>query len=530
MQLTRKDRMLTKSLITTGIAALMGGSAFGQESDVEVRGYMRGYAGMTTERTIETDTGSGALNMLRGQVYLEAQNKKSAMQWKVSGRVVQESKTSYLNDLQTHNRTVPSLYSNPNFDVMDNYNKNEIRDAWVQVQPTENLNVKFGRQQVVWGETDLFQALDIIHGHNLTWAPLLEEADETRKPLVLLNTELSIPEADGSLQLILRPGWDPLSYNGSTWDLQGGRARPIGYKGASSDYLYDYAHPKGDLKNKLTYALRWKGMAAGLNYHMSYVKMPYVRNPIANTSLAPYEKTPIGTSPSGVVTNWIVPIVEVYGAGVNAYASSIDTVLTAEVVNTRDEPFNVGSAPGASAAACLGPMGMSPDLTSFSGLCGVKRKSTMMTMFKAEKSLKTNDILGTSSPMTAGLQVFNTWIKDFNAAEGLVQSIGYPNPVKKNSTFVSLVMRAPFMHDKLTPTIAFGRDITNQGSLRAIAVDYEAGTNWRLRAELDTFKGNSTVSMKPGTPVGNAPVGGASGMTGLLSGSSKFVMRATYQF
>ena len=523
MQLTKKDRILTRSLITTGIAAVMGSSAWGQSSEVEVHGYTRAYAGWTTGETIETNTGGGALNMLRGQVYLEAQNKKSALQWKVSGRVAQESKTSYLNDLQTQTRTVASPYGNPNFNVMDNYNSSEIRDAWVQFQPTENLNVKFGRQQVVWGETDLFQALDIIHGHSLTWAALLEEPDETRKPLVLLNTELSIPEADGSLQLILRPGWDPLSYNGSTWDLQGGRARTIGYKGASSDFPYDY----GDLKNKLTYALRWKGMTAGLNYHMSYVKMPYVRNPIANSALAPDKQAPIG----GAIANWIVPIVEVYGAGVNAYASSIDTVLTAEVVNTRDEPFNVGSAPGASAAACLGPtMGMSPDLTSFSGLCGVKRKSTMMTMFRAEKSLKTNDILGTSSPMTAGLQVFNTWIKDFNAAEGLVQSVGYPNPVKENSTFVSLVMRAPFMHDKLTPTIALGRDITNQGSLRAIAVDYEAGTNWRLRAELDTFKGNSTVSMKPGTRVGNAPVGGASGMTGLLSGSSKFVMRATYQF
>ncbi len=36
--------------------------------------------------------------------------------------------------------------------------------------------------------------------------------------------------------------------------------------------------------------------------------------------------------------------------------------------------------------------------------------------------------------------------------------------------------------------------------------------------------------MQHATPVGSVPVGGASGMTGLLSGSSKFVMRATYQF
>jgi hypothetical protein len=50
-----------------------------------------------------------------------------------------------------------------------------------------------------------------------------------------------------------------------------------------------------------------------------------------------------------------------------------------------------------------------------------------------------------------------------------------------------------------------------------------------LRAELDTFHGNSTVKMQ-NTPVGHVPVGSASGMPGLLDDNSKFVLRATYQF
>jgi hypothetical protein len=535
MHATKKDRTLTQTLIATGIAVAMGSSAFGQESDaggsvfgkgsdVEFHGYLRAYAGWTTERTIEIDKGSGALSMLRGQAYLEAQSKNSALQWKVSARMARENKTSFLNDLQKQTRTVASPYANPNFDVMDIYNDTQIRDAWVQVQPTENLNIKFGRQQVVWGETDLFQALDVIHGHNLTWSPLLEEPDETRKPLILLNTVLTVPEANGSLQLILRPGWDAKRDNGSTWDIYGGRARTIGFKGASSKLTTDYEHPEGDLENKLTYALRWKGLAGGVNYHLSYVNMPYVRNPIANSVFAPYKKAPI----DGLVANWIVPIVQVYGAGLNAYVQAIDTVLAAEVVNTRDEPFNVGNGVDGPVAIACGAGG-APFLSSFSGLCGVKRKSTVMTMLRAEKSLKTNDILGTSSPMTAALQIFNTRIMDFKRREELVQSVGYPNLADESSTFVSLVLRAPFMQDKLTPTIALGRDITNHGSLFAIAVDYELGTNWRLRAELDTYQGNSTVKMQ-NTPVGYVAVGSASGLPGLLEDTSKFVLRATYQF
>ena len=516
--------------MAAGVAATLSVPAFaqmlGQGNDVEFHGYMRGYLGWNTDRSIETNDKSGDLSMVRGQVYLELQNKVAPMQWKVSTRVAREYETDYLTKLQNLERSKSGL-ANPRFEVMNIYNKGEFRDAWVQFQPMENLNVKFGKQQVVWGETDLFQALDVIHGYNLSWSPLLEEPDETRKPLILLNTTLSVPQADGSLQLVLRPGWDPLRDNGSTWDIYGGRARTNGYKGASSALSMDYKHPEGDLDNKLTYALRWKGLAAGMNYHLSYVKMPYTRNPVANSVFAPFEKNPVDGQPA----NWIIPIVQVYGAGLNAYVQPIDTVLTGEVVFTHDEPFNVGSVPsGAIAAACLpGGLGAAPFATAYSGFCGIKRKNTVMTMIRAEKSFKTNDSLGTSSPTTAALQIFNTRIQNFNKSEELVQSIGYPDLVHESSYFISLVLRAPFMQDKLTPTIALGRDPTNKGSLFAAAVDYELGTNWRLRAEWDVFRGNSTVSMQ-NTPLGFIPVGHASGMSGMLDDNSRFYLRATYQF
>jgi len=538
MHAIHKGRKLARSLIAAGLAAGLCGSAFGQFADVEVQGYVRAYAGWNTDKIIETDNKRGDLSMLRGQVYLEAVDKKSPLQWKLSGRIAREQKTDYLKNLQQLEQGKSShgvsAFGNPTFDIMDIYNEGEIRDAWVQFQPIDNLNVKVGRQQVVWGETDLFQALDVIHGYNFMWAPLLEEPDEMRKPLFLFNTTLSIPEADGSMQLILRPGWDRLRDNGSTWDVFGGRARTNGYKGGSSAFLpntMDYEHPAGDLDNKLTYAMRWKGMLAGANYHLSYVHMPYTRAPIANTMFAPYKQGPVGP----VMGNWIVPIVDVYGAGVNFYAQPIDTVLTGEIVYTSNEPFNIGSVPGGPVAAtCLGPLSTLPFASSYSGVCGIKRKGTVMTMLRLEKSIKTNDIIGTSTPMTAALQIFNTRIDNFRRSEDLVQSIGYPNPVKENNTFVSLVLRAPFLQDKLTPTVAFGRDFTNDGTLFATAVDYELGTHWRLRAEWDVFRGNSKVTMQsiPGlAPVPlYMPVGSASGMMGMLDDNSRFYLRATYQF
>jgi hypothetical protein len=50
MHATRKGRLLTKCLIAAGIAVAVGRSAFGQSSDIEVHGYLRGYVGWNTDQ------------------------------------------------------------------------------------------------------------------------------------------------------------------------------------------------------------------------------------------------------------------------------------------------------------------------------------------------------------------------------------------------------------------------------------------------------------------------------------------------
>lgn len=532
--------MMKKRLLTRQVAGAVAGLSLfcvlcspaqaDEEGEIRVGGYLRGYAGWNLDDPQElSGNDRGRLSMLRGQAYIEADSKGPRLQWKIAGRAVREARTDYLSDLQDLERS-RGAFANPGFNVTDIYNSAQIREAWVQFQPTENLNVKFGRQQVVWGETDIFQALDVIHGYDNTWAPLLEEPDETRKPLILLNTTLSVPEADGSLQLVIRPGWDEGKYIGSTFDLYGGRGRTAGYKGASSVYGngFDYHHPEGN-KDDVTYALRWKGLAAGVNYHLSYVKAPYTRNVIANSVYAPYVKAPTPTSPTGLL-NWIFPTVDVFGTGANGYVQSIDTVLSAELVYTRGEPFNMGSVPSAS-PNCLGAMGGVADFTSFSGLCGVKRKNTVMTMVRAEKTFQTMDLLSTSGPLSVSAQLFNTRVLGLRDEEDLVQSIGYPNRVKHDTTLGTLVVRAPFNGDKLGTTLALGRDFSNRGTFMALALDQELGAHWRLRAEADLFwSKESDIAMKDVAGVGVIPVGGAAGMPGVLGRNDRFYLRATYQF
>jgi hypothetical protein len=513
-------RAILGSLVALGLAAPAAAQ------DIEFGGYVRAYAGWNLDDPVEVPgNDKWRNNMLRGQLYLEASSANPTLQWKLSGRLARERKTGYLSDLEdiVRNRV---MFGDPGFRIKKLYDQEEIREAWVQFQPTDTLNIKFGRQQVVWGETDIFQALDVIHGYDGSWAPLLEEADETRKPLILLNTSLALPAVGGGLQLVVRPGWDSERYIGASADIYGGRNRTSGFKGASTWYgnEMDYQHPEGK-KNKPTYGLRWTQLLDnGVNYHLSYVKAHYTRNFIANSALAPWKKAPVD---HGGVANFIFPIVEVYGAGANTYSQALDTVFSGEIAFTHGEPFNIGSVPKGIGTACVdavfGPgAGTVPELSTLSGLCGVKRKNTVMLMARAEKTFDTMQTLGSSGPTMVSVQLFNTRVLGFKSSEGLVFSAGYPELLKRSATTGTLMVSTPWMNDKLRTTFAVVRDFSYRGTFGAVAVDYEVGPNWRLKAEWDFFRGRQSMTANQ--------YGNAAGVPGMLDKNDRLVLRATYQF
>ena len=93
--------------------------------------------------------------------------------------------------------------------LFDKYDDQELRELFVQFDIGPYAHFRLGRQQVVWGETDFFRAMDIIHGYDLRWRLFLElENEELRKPLILANVSFDIPWIDGGVQFIYRPGWD----------------------------------------------------------------------------------------------------------------------------------------------------------------------------------------------------------------------------------------------------------------------------------------------------------------------------------
>lgn len=470
--------------------------AAASDSGLTLRGYLRTYAGWNASNTPETaKDDSGKLSMLRGSALVDASGGSGPVSFRVVGRVDREQKTSYLENLENLTHAQGGRSS-----LMNLYNAGELREWYVDIAATERLNLRVGKQQVVWGESDFFHAMDIVNGFNQLWAPPTEESDETRKGLVMFNAKLLIPEANGALQILVRPGVDRNKDIGNTPDVFGGRNAAFGYRGFDAKAIVniDYRHPDGDVKDT-TGGFRWTGSAAGLNYSLAYLKT-FTPNFVINSNFNPYMKTP--TNP--IVGDLIYPKMEVYGASVNGYSATVDAVLSAEVALQKDVAYNQG--------------------TGAIGLLGIKKKNQVRSMFRMDKNVDFSWLGGAIRPSLWSVQIFDTWITNFRKADDLVLIPTFNHPAKKHETIITNIFALSYANSNINPVLVAAYDVTNGGGFVVPYVDFSFGTNWRLRVEYDYFYyKHQTFPADPNRD--DSPT-----TFGLAAHNNQFWIRGTYQF
>jgi hypothetical protein len=509
----------SKGTITAALATqLLIGAAAAQEpsgtknevtsetasSDFRLGGYVRGWVSFNLQNPPETaENDRGDVSMVRGSVLLDADLKTGPLSWKGVARVDREYKTKYLERLEA--LAAANTPGGPGSHIMDTYNHGDIRELYVDYAPNERLKFRLGRQQVVWGETDFFRAMDVVHGFDYRWRSFLErEGDELRKPLILLNGKVDVPEANGSLQVLVRPGWDRDRDIGNTYDLSGGRWALQPNKGV--DFLapgllrYNYHHSSGDVDD-VTGGLRWSGTAGPVNYSVAYLKT-FNNDPVVNSSFAPY-----GTAPAAGLGEFIYPKVNLVGLTASGYVPALDAVLSSELVYTRDAAFNVGT----------NFMG-----GTLPGFGGIKRKDVLQAMFRMDKNFNLARVLGTSRPSFFSVQVFDKWIQSYDRADDLVDNAGYGGPLKRHSTVVTGVLGLNYSNDKINPMLAVGTDATNGGGFVIPSVEFVWGNNWRLVAEADLFF--SKHQKLPGQ------IEGQTHLFGWFKNNDQLLFRLTRQF
>ncbi len=500
--------------------------AFETEADFSVTGYVRTWASVNLNDPPETEKyDAWELSMLRGTILLDATAVTApipglgSMRFNTIVRADKEYRNDYLDRLEDKVKSGLTA-GGPGSDIMETYDNEEFREYNVEFDPVDRLRLILGRQQIVWGETDFFRAMDVVHGYDMRWRAFLEsENEELRKPLVLLNSIVQVPELGGSFQAFVRPGWDRDKWIGNTVELSGGRWATQPYKGVDFLALVDmnYHHEDGDVDDP-TYGCRWYGLLGDVDYTLSYLKT-FNNDPVANSRFAQYKETP-----NGMLGDFIYPEIDIVGATLRGYNPALDVVLSTEIVYTFDAPFNIGT------EYFTPDFGLGP--VYLPGFGGIKKKDTLLTMVRFDKTLRRGvGFLHCARPPFLSVQLFDRWIMSYDKHDDLVDAMGHGAPLKEHSTIMTVIFVANYKSDRINPGLAGGIDLTHKGGFLIPSCEFVFGNHWRLRAEADFFFYPSSHAPDNANPLHiTGEVEKDTHLFGYFANNDQFLLRLTYQF
>lgn len=549
--------------LSSGLAAAADSTAAPAEvaeSTFTLGGYVRSWASVNLQDQPETKGNDQyKLSTLRASVLLDADWKPtSSLRFKAIARLDREYMTDYLKSLEAPPSDKPAGSTAVVFSTNGGgnvgglrkfYDNSELREWWGEADLSDRVKLKVGRQQIVWGETDFFRALDVVHGFNYTWRSFLEvENEELRKPLVMARAMIQVPEAKGSLDVFVRPGWDRDSDIGNTYDLAGGRWASQPTRGASFLYATSYNYrSEGANRKDATGGVRWQGIAGPVNYSLALLSTfnnDPVTNPCGATLAALYGGAAIpagqastyktfkqapkacgfaGAGPFGnplEFGDWIFPKTSILGITASGFSPALNSVVSTEIAFQKDRSFNYGVDGGK----------YGPNITP--GAFGIIQKNVLTMMFRVDHNVDLTNIIGTSRPSFGSIQFFNTQILDYKASDEIVQLAYWNRTRAKNSALLTGILAMNYSNDRINPSIAAGWDVSYGGGFLIPAVEWVLGDKWRLKAELDLFysSGNEKKRYLNPATFQLEEQGRGAGLLGYFSGANQALLRLTRQF
>jgi len=480
----------------------------------EMNGYLRTTVAVSLQDHDETSA-DDKFRMTQAEVTLnlDFDIKTGPLNWKVITRFDKEMQTDYLDDLEDRSNATSDAFS-----IQGNYGKNGAKGDYMEQYESldevfdwlreiyfdvnlfdDRLLLRIGRQQLVWGESDFFQAMDVVHGYDYRGRLFYENNEEWRKPLMLFNFNLDLYELGGSLNWYIRPGWDRAEDMGSNFNIEGGRWIPHPYRGVdftSFTTSYRTDHDSGDWDD-MTYGIRWNGSWGSIGYSFAYMKTfnpspivnPYNDDQVASATFTEgafygyYGITGSTESYGGdpakegtLLGDWMFPEIDVYGFTINGFHQGMDATLSAEIAYTPNKPWNYGS--------------LDSDLPGWNG---VKEKDTLSIMLRIDKEFKWMDSLGTHRPSLSSIQLFDTWILSHDSDDELVEFASFGAPKKEHQVYLTLFTLMNFNRDTINPSFVIGTDLSRGGGFAIPAVEFVWGDNWRLKVEADLWWNDGDV-------------------------------------
>ena len=158
------------------------------------------------------------------------------------------------------------------------------------------------------------------------------------------------------------------------------------------------------------------------------------------------------------------------------------------------------------------------------GLGPVVEKDTLRIMLGFDKNLNLMNLLGTQRPSFWTVQLFDTWIVNFDKDDDIVDLFGFGAHKREHSTILTNALVLNYAYDTINPGLAVGVDLGNFDMFLIPSVDFVFGDHWRLKLEADIFLPRHSKTQNLGFQENDTR------LLGTLDNRDQLVARITYQF
>ncbi len=354
------------------------------------------------------------------------------------------------------------------------------------------FNVSFGRQQVVWGKTDLFRVLDVINPVDFSRHNIYDELEDIRIPQWMITTEWRMgPNKlldDSNLSLI----WNIDKFRPSNLGTCGQAYRILDAGCFFASYLnvadlgipiydenvpiiHDVEEPAWSLSNT-QYGVKWEGVYQDLTFSLNAL---HYRQQLPSLHFRPNELDPNLPAADGVF-DIRFPRVNLLGGSADYYSGAIDAVWRLELAYTQGEEL---------------PRDAN----------GHKETDIARYVIGFDKNQVIRS-LGTSSAFLISAQVFGEHILDHES----------DMPNDEDNWIATLLFKGFYKNNRLSPQIIIAHDFGAEATVVAPSVSWIPDNHWLFNLGLNIKTGGGqkffwsvagTETYEPLARFTNGPIG-----------------------
>jgi len=369
-------------------------------------------------------------------------------------------------------------------------------DATIAYDSGHELGFRIGRQQIVWGRTDLFRVLDVINPVDFSRHNIYDELEDIRIPMGIFNMEYRAG-ATGAFEDLnfqgiykfenFRPnnlgqGGEPYAILGAgnfframnnCWD-NGCTVWNFPNSGLAVDFpTHALGIRQANKPDANDYGVRIEGVMNGVGFSFNMLRytsqMPSLRGGINGDN--PF--TPPAESqfhPYALAFDIDFPRLTMVGASADFYIDSLKSAFRVEVAHTSGEEF---------------PNTLREQLYSESDVVrwviGIDRSTFIPFLNKNRAFL-------------LSLQVFGQHLLDHELQQVNAQGVPTFSEVGmvdwKNNYMATFLFQGNYMNDRLTPQILTAYDFGAESGVISPSVDWKINNSWRLIAAINLKYGD----------------------------------------